>query len=358
MDEERFESAQTSNAICRQYLGYDFIQAAEFWEAREDVAQMFCHFLTDAATAKNGAIFESLLGKDYKQKFEFKNRQNFGFTRHFVYAQKFDQRVFEKLLELGWARFDDAMYACELSNELCNVYMTLLACSISQRNGQPISTDMKVAEDIIRNPLFRKYFGKVLPFEDVSGRLQDFCISLLMRNNAADLSAKHVSMDEVLTVHEAARIRAGLESERKSFSDAVTKMVEKARITDPTSIPEFLALNAQEVISAAEDYGRLTREATMNNVDRERKKVIPNLSSGISITLPLAKLLIESSGNSAVPGIGSIVGTGFEMAALYLLSAGLFEEKQQLKETERTEIEKVHLFMNRLWDARTQRTGC
>lgn len=355
MDEERYHDAQRPNAICRQYLGYDFIEDADFWQATKEVSGMFCNFLRDASTAKRTGKFELLLGKRYKQRFDFRKNEGLRFTQYFIYAQKFDDRVFDALMKLHWAHFHPEKYACELSNELCNLYMTLLACCISKQSGRPISTNVSMADHMIREPLFQEYFREALPGSFTDDALQELCISILMHSDADDSSGKQRPIDEVLTIHEAARIRAGLEVERRSFSECVSNLIHKTKVSNPTSMSEYLKINAREVIHAAEDYNRRMRVAATDAVDSERRKFMRNIGSGFSIAIPCVKLAIESSINGVMPGMGSLVGTGVEIAGLYLTTNVLTGQTHSPERLEPSKSENVHLFMNRLWDARDQR---
>lgn len=356
MDEQRYNDAQRPNAIFRQYLGYDFIEDANFWEATREVSNMFCVFLNDASTAKRSTKFEPLLGKSYKQRFDFRKNRTYSSTQHFIYAQKFDSQVFELLTKLNWTRFHSDMYACELSNELCNLYMTLLACCMSKNSGRPISTDVGQAASMIREPVFKKYFAAALPIDASDVSLQELCISILMRSDIGETDGKQIPMHQVLTIHEAARIRAGLEAERRSFSNCVGQLIQKAKISNPTSIPEFLKIHAQEVIEAAKDYNVRTKAAAADAMEKERRKLIPNLSTGISIAIPMVKLAIESSLNAKFPGMGAVASTGIEIAGLYLIS-NILPERQLPAQLGRTKSDEIHLFMNRLWDARDQRSS-
>ncbi|TDU66498.1 hypothetical protein EI77_03593 [Prosthecobacter fusiformis] len=353
MDQRRYQDAQQPNDICRQYLGYNFIEDAEFWEASREVAEMFCAFLQDASTAKRTKKFEYLLGQHYKQRFALNSPTRVLSTQYFVYAQKFDPQVFDSLMNLGWARYDNQRQACELSNELCNIYMALLACCISKKSGRPISTDVSVAESMTRTQMFKKYFGDALPKTSSDEPLRNLCVSLLI--NGDDVSSgNHLPMEQVLTIHEAARIRAGLELERRSFSDCVSRMIAKAKIYNTISISEFLELEAKEVIDEAEHYRSKARSLASECIDKKRKSLIKNISTGIAITIPLAKIAIEAVGNTTIPGMGNILGTGIEVAAI-VTTAVMAGEEPFITQPAPSEPEKVHLFMNRLWDARSQR---
>ncbi len=94
MDDFQQKKAQLPNDICRQYLGYEFIESANYYEAKETIADLFCNFLEEANKTKTPQHFQPLLGENYQKKFVSKEGSMSIGTQYFVYAHKFSKKSF------------------------------------------------------------------------------------------------------------------------------------------------------------------------------------------------------------------------------------------------------------------------
>ena len=353
LDDDLLRSATHPNDVCRQYLGYDFIENADYWQAREEIADMFCDFLDEASSTKHPKHFEPLLGIDYKNALEYSPHTFSLGTQYFVYAHKFDHRVFDKLESLKWMRFHQKKNACEMRNELCNLYMTLLAACISKQTGEPVSTGVRQAEELLREPTFWKHFHDAVP-PQITGQdgTAELCINLLLTNgeNSDDAPAIH----EVLSFDEAARIRSGLEDHRRHFSDLVDHLIEKAEAVNPADVNAFLSLEVQDVLASAEEYlGHIRTEST-RQLASSRKHVVDRFRSGFSAVVPLVGVAADAlTGAAPVPGLWTAMGSILGVGALFLPNQRTEQAVQEFMSTR----QHAYLFMNRLWDISNERAG-
>ena len=146
----------------------------------------FSAFLREANNSKTDTPFKSLLGENYKERFsEIKNR-HFG-IQHLVFVEKFDHNVFSALEETGWMVYHEDTRACELPQEICDIYMTLLASNISKAQGDLLETNQQYCENVFRNTDFQNYFKKLLPpqYCDLK-EFKDISINFLFGNNESN----------------------------------------------------------------------------------------------------------------------------------------------------------------------------
>lgn len=358
MDEFQHKQAQLPNDICRQYLGYEFIESADYLKAKETIADLFCNFLDEANKTKNPQHFVPLLGENYKNTLVFTESSKSVGTQYFVYAHKFSEKVFDKLGSLNWMRYDEHMSASELSNELCNIYMSLLAACISKLTEEPISTGLRQADEILRSTLFIDFFSEAVPAHmRNSDNYNELCINLLMESN--DISSKvgveGMPLDKVLTFSEAVRIRCGLEQERSDFCSLVDDITDKAKAVDPNDPDAFISFEVKDVIERAQDYINRIRNEAINQVSEERKKYISHIQTGLSATFPVIGAAIDVlTGASTAPGIWSVAGITLGLGSFYfpkILKNNIkYNDKALL-----TSRHKAYIFMNRLWDIRDKK---
>lgn len=357
MDEFHHKQATLPNDICRQYLGYEFIESADYWEAKETIADLFYNFLEEANRTKNPQHFEPLLGDDYKNKLGFAgNSKTFG-TQYFVYDHKFSGKVFDKLESLNWMRYDEHLSAYELNNELCNVYMSLLAACISKLTKEPISTGMRQADEILRTPLFIDFFSEVLPIQmRNSYKYNELCINLLMGcDDKKEVREDNiVPLDKVLTFQEAVRIRCGLENERQDFCTLVDDITDKAKAIDPNDPEAFISLEVKDVIEKAQDYMTRIKQEAISQVSNDRKDYISRIQTGLSATLPVIGAAADAfTGATPAPGVWSATGITLGLGTYFLPK--FFQNKSNINidGNENGIMEsrhKAYIFMNRLWD--------
>jgi len=358
--DEDLEQAYTQKDICKQYLGYEFIEEADYSDSRAEISGPFCALLDDALKAKSPKKFEQIFGKNYKSLFDFERTTIWG-TQYFIYAQKFDEQVYNKLLENHWMVYHEDMHACELRNELCNVYMTLLAGNIGRRTGEPISTGVREAEELLRKPIFQEYFrGLVSDQLRPDTKLQEMCVSLILGGGFSKDSEgvnRSIPIDKVLTFPEAVRIRAGLEKERKEFCSFVDNLMARVKAIDPADPKALLELEVRDVIDAATNYWHEIQKKTDRELKNGKKEWAAYIQTGISVSLPVLGTAADVLTNKIPePGFWTSMGTLlslFSFALLHKPSRSLAMESANALSSR----EKAYLFMNRLWEIRDRRIG-
>ena len=354
MDEFHANQAKRPNDICRQYLGYEFIREADYIEAKKEIAAPFCEFLDQAKSTTNPEKYEPLLGVDYKKRFRFdKNRPTFG-TQYIVYAHKFDNVVFEKLESIGWMKFHSDMYACELSDELCNIYMTLLAACISRQTNEPISTGLDIADENLRSNLFKEIFHNLFPENiQANNKVQEVCLNLLLGEGLNELdNPNKIPAHKLLSFPEAVRVRAGLENERIEFCDLVNDLMGKVSLLNISDPEAFVSIEVKDVIEASKDYLNRIRVEAKKQVSAERKGMVSHIQTGLSSALPVAGVAIDVfAGGAPVPGLWTASGMVLGLGTFFLpkIMGQKDTEKEKIITSSR---QKAYLFMNRLWTIR------
>jgi len=349
MDSGQAELAKTPNEISQEYLGYRFIEDADYWESKEEIALLFCDFLDEIYNTKKPELYDHLLGKDYKNNFTFKNNVvTFG-TQYFVYAHKFSEKVFDKLDSLGWMKYHNEYYACELSNELCNIYMSLLALSISKRTSEPMMTDSAKAESLLSSSIFKVFFRSLLPpTKDDKQENSEICINLIFNKNP-----RYKPIESLLSFKEAIEIRAKLESERENFTNLVNRFSKKVSLLNPADKEQFMLIEIEEIIDEARSYMNKVQMEAKRKRQKQDREQINYIKTGISITAPIAGALADSLAASS-PSLGIWSTGGFILA----LSTLLIPEKSN--ENEIQEIisakESAYLYMNKLWELQEKST--
>jgi hypothetical protein len=356
MDVQQSRQAKFQNEICRQYLGYEFIESADYWDAKDKIADPFCSFLDEAYKTKNPQHFEPLLGKNYKKNIVFKKNSFLNGTQYFVYAAKFSPKVFDKLESFSWMRYDKDSMACELSNEVCNIYMSLLAACISKLTKEPISTGLRQAEDIIRSPLFLEHFSDVIPpHMQQDENTIELCINLLMGTPDAESNSKQktIPLHDLLTFPEAVRIRCGLENERRDFCALIDDITEKAKAVDPSDPDAFITLEVKDVLERANDYLNRIKTEAINQVSEERKNLVSRIQSGLSVAFPALGVAADIfTGLKPAPGFWSLGGTILGLGTFFIPRMGKSSRKGNNELRMLTSRQKAYVFMNRLWDIR------
>lgn len=354
MDEFHATQAKRPNDICRQYLGYEFIKEADYHAAKKEIAAPFCEFLDKAKTTNNLELYEPLLGVGYIERFRFdKKRFNLG-TQYIVYAHKFDKKVFDKLDSLGWMKYHGDMSACELSNEPCNVYMTLLAACISKNTKEPISTGLEEADENVRSNLFKETFQDLLPEHFQSDHhVQEVCLNLLLgdglNNNDNSIG---IPAHEVLTFPEAVRIRAGLENERREFCTLVNDLVGKISLLDIKDPEAFISLEVKDVVEASRNYINRIKIEAQKQASKERKGLVAHIQTGLSSALPVAGVAIDAiTGNVPAPGVWTATGMAIGLGTFFLPKMMRQKNAEKIQPIS-TSRQKAYLFMNKLWTIR------
>lgn len=350
MDESVANEAYQQNDICRQYLGYEFIEEADYWKARETIASIFCDFLDEINTTKNPEIYHPILGYNYKDRFHIKNKNIIFGTKYIVYAKKLSAEVFDKLDALGWMKLHRESHACEMSQELSNLYMTLLASCISQQTKEPISTSSRLSDDIINSEIFRSSFKTILPQLEDSNEIQNVCINLLLSK-----SEHKQPIETILSFPEAVRIRAGLEQERVSFCELVDDLTSKVKLLDLQDPEAFTALEVKDVIEAADIYINKIHSEAKKQIASERKDMITDIQTGLSLTLPVIGLLGEVYlNNTPHPGLWGTSFTALGLATYFIPKILKNNEQNKLEKVQLTR-ENAYVFLNRLWDIQTSK---
>jgi hypothetical protein len=359
MDVRQSRQARFPNEICRQYLGYEFIESADYWDAKDKIADIFCSFLDEAYKTKHPQHFEPLLGQNYKNSLVFKKNATVIGTQYFVYAAKFSPKVFDKLESFSWMRYDKDRKACELRNEICNTYMSLLAACISKLTNEPISTGLQQADDLIRSSLFLEYFSEVIPPQMQQNEdTIELCINLLMGNPDIESSSnqKTIPLHDLLTFPEAVRIRCGLENERKDFCTLIDDITEKAKAVDPNDPDAFITLEVKDVLERANDYLSRIKTEAINQVSEERKKLVSHIQTGLSATFPALGITADILTRlSPAPGVWSLGGIILGLGTFFIpkmVDTRIENNEQQML----TSRQKAYVFMNRLWDIVDTRT--
>ncbi len=356
MDDYQRGQAQSPNDICRQYLGYEFIEDADYRIAKELIVDSFCAFLDEANKTKHPDHFVPLLGNDYRKRLAFEDDSLAFGTQHFIFAHKFAPQVFEKLESLQWMRNHKDMPAYELSNELCNVYMSLLAACISEQTKEPITTGLIEADEIIRTPLFSQFFGGVIPSDIQSDNNRELCVNLLLGSSATSAETGAKPLHDILTFPEAVRIRCGLEDKRREFCATVDKIINKAKAVDPKDPEAFISLEVDDVIENATEYLNSIKEEAAKNVSDERKDLVTNIKTGVSLLLPpigtAADVIFK---DAPMPGSWSSAGVIFSLGIFFIPKVFKTGEQQNFQKMLTTR-QKAYLFMNQLWDIRDMKS--
>lgn len=346
-DEER-ETYNRDNEIIKKILGYEFIIEADYEESRKDIAEDFVSLLTDAHNAHNVAEFSGLFGENYKNRFDVKRHRSIFGVQHFVYADKFDHRVFSTLGRLGWMKHAD-YHVCELRNELSNVYMTLLAAAISKRTREPILTGIAESESILRDKVFQKYFSRHLPIQLQSNTkdLQELCLTLLLSGNIKEANTKREQLvEQFLSINEAAKIRANLEKSRVDFCKVVDTLVGKVSAISAQNIEQYLTYEAQDVIAAARDYKSKLDEELSRQLLNHKKENRKYVRTGISLAFPvLGKIADMISTGTAASNTWTEVGTALSLFSFLTLE----RQPSDATKSEPTSRENAYLFLNNLW---------
>ena len=355
MDNDRVQQAERPSNICKQYLGYEFIESADYWLAREEIAEMFCSFLDAADTTQRPEHFTPLLGPDYKVNLVYTPNTYSSGTQYFVYAHKFDHRVFETIEALRWMKYHEEENACEMRNELCNLYVTVLASCISKQTREPVCTGLIEAEELLRKPVFLEYFRDAVPpqMQDTQDG-SELCINLLLSHtrdstrNVESLPPAH----KILTLNEAVRIRAGLEEHRQHFCRLVDDLIRKAEAVRSEDENAYMSLEVKEVTDAAEDYANRIERQAEQELTRARKGALEHFRTGFSAAVPLLGVAADAlTGNTPAPGLWTAAGSILAVGT-HLLPKGTVQQQAQQAATSR---QQAFLFMNRLWGARDAR---
>ena len=337
------------NKISKQILGYEFIEEADYSDSRHDIAEAFVNLLIDAHDAANPREFEPLFGKNYQVYFDLKKWTKVGRVQHFIYAHKFDQIVFEKLRELGWMRGEEI---CELRKRLCNVYMTLLAAAISKRKKEPISTGLKESEEILRNPIFKKYFALYLPPQlQENNQLQELCLALLLSGSPKRLSdTKSPAIHEVINFREAVYIRASLESHRKDFCQAVDSMVGKIIAIGPRDPKALATYEAKALVDSARAYKDNIDREIQRQVSNSKKEFISRLRTGISLSFPVLGTIADTLfQGSPTMSLYTALGTTISLAS-FLLFQRAPKSADGVVQQDQDQRQNAYLFLNQLWN--------
>ena len=203
-DHETFDKPQR---IIRTALGYNFIEEADFFQSRNEISGPFLSLIDDAFRAKRSKRFETLFGKNYKETFIVRRSQHRIYNKYLLFAKKLDERVLSQLDSMGWTKYDPMTMSCESAEKLWHVYMTLLAVNISKHSGEPLSTEYRSCENILRNKLFQTYFLEFLPPQyQPTADYYDLCINFLF--NSKD--RKSLPLHSILSLQQAAYVRSGL----------------------------------------------------------------------------------------------------------------------------------------------------
>lgn len=356
MDMERAKDIERTDKICRQYLGYQFIENAEYKEAKINIADSFSTFLDEVSQSKRSKHFESILGKDYKNRFDlFKNQ--YSSTQYFIYLDKFDPKVFYKLESLGWMKYHPIRNACEMPNELCTIYMALLASSIVYKSGEPISTNESKYEDIFRSPVFSTYFNFAVPPQiQGNNNIQELCINLLLDGSLSDKSSRYtgIPIHDILTFPEAVRIRAGLEDKRKEFCSLIDDLVMRVSAVDVKDPRAFLSLDINNILDAAREYINEIKTEATKQVEQSRKDKISSIQTGLSLTFRYAGTVIDALINKTPPGLWTAAGIILSMGTYFLPRAlATNSENEQIEFL--SSRQRAYLFMNQLWEIRDRK---
>ena len=356
VDAHDWEEFDRPNRIIRQALGYEFIQQADFFQSKGEISLPFLNLINDAYSARDPQEFEGLFGHGYQKKFKVKKRVILTGKIYFLYPDKLDEDVFERLTEFGWLKKDRKSQRCEVEKELWHVYMTLLAANVSKLRGESISTNFSLCEDTFRNKIFQKYFKNLLP-EQFSGdrKLEEMCINLILNNHSEPevTEEKTIPLHHLINLQQASYIRAGLEDKRQALCGLVDNLIKKVVTLEPKDILAYLEAEIKEIQQAAIEFNnelknRVASELTIDQ--RERKDY---WYAGLSLTFPVLGALWDVSGGT-VPGIpiGSAAGSIFSLLSFTLLKSKPPSEIHSREKIELSPRQKACLFMNRLWEIR------
>lgn len=334
------------DAFCRDNLGKPFVENGDFFQATDVISDSFCSFLDLAHRAKKTDVFEVLLGRDYQNRLRI-DKGSSELNQSIVFAEKMSPEIIEKLTSLGWAKLSSGTskypLTCEMREELCLLFMAVLACAMSKLNNIPISTENQHSEDLVRTKEFQKFFENFLPHQPSTAILQNFCVTLLIGKSD---DPTQPSLQDLLTVKEAVRIRGSLDEERIEFGKIVERLVTKAKAC--VDVTTFLKEETKDVIEMAEDYKRSVEMAAKVALDEQRRRDSRLLRgmwrTGFSLLFPIGEKIVT----------GQLTETGL-MASLTSAAIGHLINKPdpiipEPSATFRSDRQKAYLFMNRMWD--------
>jgi hypothetical protein len=336
--------------VIRQYLGYDFIEHADFYTNREVVANAFSELILDAHSSRYKEKFSRLFGPGFEERFFIRNRTKIAGTFYFMYPDKLGRRAFETLLKLGWMKHDEKTERCEVEPELLAVYMTALASGAAlAEEEQSIFTDVRRCEDVLRNSAFRDYFNAVLPEayqEDHD--LEEFCINFLFGAGNPLLNAKdeRIPLHRLLSVRQASGIRAGLEGERTAFVELVQREIAKAQLVMKGEPREFLIHALKDLQDGAVEYREKLHAAVNDNLTAQQKSRGNKWTAVLSLVFRTVGSAIDKA---LAPGK---FAADLAVSALALSNGVASETAEPKAISART---KANTFLNRLWDIQARR---
>ena len=337
------QEAELPEKICKQILGEDFILQGNYHSAKEKISGAICDFLREASSTDGTEEFDEILGKNYKDTLKYRSDTvQMGGTQYFVHPHKFDDSVFSILEELGWMRYHERTYACEMRASLCQFYMAVLACAIAKDSGDPIITDVLPADEMISKTAFGRFFpdlGCRLPTPENGFR--KICISLLLNGGGND---QGTAIDQLITYRQAAQIRCGVDKYRKDFLEYLDRMILEASIVAPDNLIGALEAAAPDVRDAALEFENVLRKEVRTMASERERERWKNFRTGLSVTLPVLGTSLEMAYGGASLGVFSY-GGALAGVAVSMTGGGVRAVEPDRKFSSR---QNAYLFMNHL----------
>jgi hypothetical protein len=351
-----WEEFDMPNRIIRQALGYEFIQQADFFQSKSEISAPLLNLIKDAYSAKNPEKFERLFGEGYQERFKVKKRIKLAGTFYFLYPEKLDEDVFAELKRIGWLKKDKHSHRCEVEEELWHVYMTLLAANVSRLQGESISTNFPLCEDILRNKIFQQYFKDLLP-EQFSGHreLEEICINLALNNHLGKEATPQriIPLHHLISLQQASYIRAGLDNKRIAFCKMIDNLIKKVVSLEPKDLIGYLEAEIKDIQEAAIEFNAQLEKQVTSELTKDQKERREYWYAGLSLSFPILGLLLDVStgGVSGIP-VGSAAGQLLALLSFSLIQSQPTPESASIGRGEMLPRQQAYIFMNRLWEIR------
>jgi hypothetical protein len=174
-------------------------------------------------------------------------------------------------------------------------------------------------------------------------------------NPTSENNEPMIPLHRLLTVGQAARIRAGLESERSAFAQVIHREIRKAQLATPESPSDFLAELLKTVKEEALDYRMKLSRAVNEKVIAKQQSSQGRWFAGLSIVFVGAGFIMDAVSPPHIP-----VGTGAGIAATGL-SYLILRQGAPTGEVSKGAVssrERANMFLNHLWEVQIkQSTG-
>lgn len=182
----------------------------------------------------------------------------------YLHIQKLDQRLKEKLFEIGLAipgqnEWEDWI---KIDNEIGLLYMAFLAKSISNKRALPIVTDLEVS-------FSSSLYYEPSIFSDYNGQME-YKLGTLLINNFSPKNINNVPLDKIL------EIRKKYSDERLAFYNSINALCDK--------LPEIKSEDAMK--DALEYHCKLISKDTENLKKAYESHKIETVNTFLTVSVP------------------------------------------------------------------------